>query len=105
MCEHHFLPFFGEISIAYIPDGKIFGFGDIVKLVEILSRRPQIQERLTEEIAKYMYEILACEGVYVYVEAKHLCLSMRGQKKENAKIITTGLKGIFDGIYRLSRSV
>lgn len=93
MCEHHFLPFFGEVSIAYIPNGKIFGFGDIVKLVEILSRRPQIQERLTAEIAKYMYEILNCEGVYVHIKAKHLCMSMRGANKENASIITTGVKG------------
>ncbi len=96
MCEHHFLPFFGEVSIAYIPNGKIFGFGDIVKLVEILARRPQIQERLTVEIAKYMYEILECEGVYVYIKAKHLCMTMRGAKKENATIITTSAKGIIE---------
>lgn len=96
MCEHHFLPFFGVISIAYIPNKKIFGFGDILKLIEILSRRPQLQERLTEEIAKYIYELLACQGVYVVVEAKHLCMTMRGQKKENTKILTTSAKGIFE---------
>ena len=96
MCEHHFLPFFGTICIAYIPNKKIFGFGDILKLIEILSRRPQLQERLTEEIAKYIYEILNCQGVYVVVEAKHLCVAMRGQKKENTKILTTSAKGVFE---------
>ncbi|WP_029758930.1 MULTISPECIES: GTP cyclohydrolase I FolE [Fusobacterium] len=96
MCEHHFLPFFGKISIAYIPNKKIFGFGDILKLIEILSRRPQLQERLTEEIAKYIYDLLNCQGVYVVVEAKHLCMTMRGQKKENTKILTTSAKGIFE---------
>lgn len=96
MCEHHFLPFFGTISIAYIPNKKIFGFGDILKLIEILSRRPQLQERLTEEIARYIYELLACQGVYVVVEAKHLCMTMRGQKKENTKILTTSAKGVFE---------
>ena len=96
MCEHHFLPFFGSICIAYIPSKKIFGFGDILKLIEILSRRPQLQERLTDEIAKYIYEILNCQGVYVVIEAKHLCMTMRGQKKENTKILTTSAKGIFE---------
>lgn len=96
MCEHHFLPFFGKISIAYIPNKNIFGFGDILKLIEILSRRPQLQERLTEEIARYIYELLNCQGVYVLIEAKHLCMTMRGQKKENTKILTTSAKGIFE---------
>jgi len=96
MCEHHFLPFFGTICIAYVPNKKIFGFGDILKLIEILSRRPQLQERLTEEIAKYIYELLDCQGVYVVVEAKHLCMTMRGQKKENTKILTTSAKGVFE---------
>ena len=96
MCEHHFLPFFGTIGIAYVPNKKIFGFGDILKLIEILSRRPQLQERLTEEIARYIYELLDCQGVYVVIEAKHLCMTMRGQKKENTKILTTSAKGIFE---------
>ena len=96
MCEHHFLPFFGTICIAYIPSKKMVGFGDILKLIEILSRRPQLQERLTDEIAKYIYELLDCQGVYVVIEAKHLCMTMRGQKKENTKILTTSAKGIFE---------
>lgn len=96
MCEHHFLPFFGKISLAYIPRSKIFGFGDIIKLIEILSKRPQLQERLTEEIASYMMDILDCQGVYVLIEAKHLCMTMRGAKKENTQIITSSAKGIFE---------
>lgn len=95
MCEHHFLPFFGKISIAYIPNKRIFGFGDIIKLIEILSKRPQLQERLTEEIASNMMDILNCKGVYVLIEAKHLCMTMRGAKKENTQIITSSTKGIF----------
>ncbi|MCI7344617.1 MAG: GTP cyclohydrolase I FolE [Fusobacterium necrophorum] len=95
MCEHHFLPFFGKIDIAYIPDGKILGFGDLVKLVDVLSKRPQIQERLTEEIARYLYECLTCQGVFVRVKAKHLCMTMRGEKKENTEIITVSSNGLF----------
>lgn len=95
MCEHHFLPFFGKVDIAYIPNGKILGFGDLLKLVELLSKRPQIQERFTEEIAYYLYEALNCQGVFVRVQAKHLCMTMRGEKKENATIVTVSSKGCF----------
>ncbi|WP_276797916.1 GTP cyclohydrolase I FolE [Fusobacterium gonidiaformans] len=96
MCEHHFLPFFGKIDIAYIPNGKILGFGDLLKLVDILSKRPQIQERLTEEIATYLYEELRCQGVFIRVKAKHLCMTMRGEKKENTEIITVSSNGVFE---------
>lgn len=95
MCEHHFLPFFGKIDIAYIPNGEILGFGDLLKLVEVLSKRPQIQERLTEEIARHLHEALNCHGVFVKMEAKHLCMTMRGEKKENTKIVTISSKGCF----------
>lgn len=95
MCEHHFLPFFGKVDIAYIPNGKILGFGDLLKLVDVLSKRPQIQERFTEEIARYLYDALQCQGVLVKVEAKHLCMTMRGEKKENTKIVTVSSKGCF----------
>lgn len=95
MCEHHFIPFFGKIDIAYIPNGKIVGFGDIIKVIEILSKRPQIQERLCNQIAQTIYETLNCQGVYVKIEGKHLCMTMRGSKKENSKIVTTCCKGIF----------
>ena len=95
MCEHHFLPFFGKISVAYIPNGKIIGFGDIVKVIETYAKRPQLQERITEQIALTIYEGLKCKGVYVLIEAEHTCMTMRGVKKPGAKIITTGTKGIF----------
>ena len=95
MCEHHFLPFFGKISVAYIPNGKIVGFGDIVKVIEVYAKRPQLQERMTDEIAETIYKALNCKGVYILIEAEHTCMTMRGVKKPGAKIITTGTKGIF----------
>ena len=95
MCEHHFLPFFGKISVAYVPNGKIVGFGDIVKVIEAYAKRPQLQERMTEEIAETIYKALNCKGVYILIEAEHTCMTMRGVKKPGAKIITTGTKGIF----------
>lgn len=95
MCEHHFLPFFGKISVAYVPNGKIVGFGDIVKVIEAYAKRPQFQERMTEEIAETIYKALNCKGVYILIEAEHTCMTMRGVKKPGAKIITTGTKGIF----------
>ncbi len=95
MCEHHFLPFFGKISVAYIPNGKIVGFGDIVKVIETYAKRPQLQERMTDEIAETIYKALNCKGVYILIEAEHTCMTMRGVKKPGAKIITTGTKGIF----------
>lgn len=95
MCEHHFLPFFGKISVAYIPNGKIVGFGDIVKVIEAYAKRPQLQERMTDEIAETIYKALDCKGVYILIEAEHTCMTMRGVKKPGAKIITTGTKGIF----------
>ena len=95
MCEHHFLPFFGKVSVAYIPNGKIVGFGDIVKVIEAYAKRPQLQERMTDEIAETIYKALNCKGVYILIEAEHTCMTMRGVKKPGAKIITTGTKGIF----------
>lgn len=96
MCEHHFLPFFGKIAVAYIPNGKIVGFGDIVKVIEAYAKRPQLQERMTEQIAQTVYEGLNCKGVYVIIEAEHTCMTMRGVKKPGAKVITTGAKGVFE---------
>lgn len=95
MCEHHFLPFFGKVSVAYVPNGKIVGFGDIVKVIEAYAKRPQLQERMTDEIAETIYKALNCKGVYILIEAEHTCMTMRGVKKPGAKIITTGTKGIF----------
>jgi GTP cyclohydrolase I len=96
MCEHHFLPFFGKIDIGYIPNGKIVGFGDLVKVIETYSKRPQLQERLGEEIAETIYKELACQGVYIRIEAEHLCMTMRGVKAAGSKMITTVGKGCFE---------
>lgn len=95
MCEHHILPFFGHISIGYIPDKKVAGISGLVRLVEIYSRRLQIQERLTTQIADTIMEVLSPKGVMVVCEAKHLCMSMRGVQKQNAKINTSAIRGLF----------
>lgn len=96
MCEHHFLPFFGKVDIAYIPNGKIVGFGDIIKVIDILSKRPQIQERLCGQIADAIYEALECQGVMVIITARHMCMTMRGEKRANSEIITTAYRGVFE---------
>ena len=96
MCEHHFLPIFGKIDIAYIPNGKIVGFGDIIKVIDILSKRPQIQERLGVQIADAIYETLNCQGVMIIIKAKHMCMTMRGEKRVNSEIITTSYRGVFE---------
>ena len=96
MCEHHFLPFFGKISLAYIPNKKIIGFGDIIKVIETFSKRPQLQERLTEDIANAIVEGLNPLGVFIVIEAEHLCMTMRGVRKPGTKIITSCSKGIFE---------
>ncbi len=98
MCEHHFLPFFGKIDIAYIPNGNIVGFGDIIKVIEALAKRPQLQERLSEEIAEVIYEELNCSGVCIQIEAEHLCMTMRGVKKPGSTILTLTSKGSFDDV-------
>lgn len=96
MCEHHLLPFFGKIAIGYIPNGQIVGFGDLIKVIETLTRRPQLQERLGEEIANTVYTHLGCKGVCVHIEAQHMCMIMRGVRKPGSKIVTLSSRGIFD---------
>ncbi|MGL4787781.1 MAG: GTP cyclohydrolase I FolE [Cetobacterium sp.] len=96
MCEHHFLPFFGKISIGYIPNNKIVGFGDIIKVIEAYCKRPQLQERLCDEIAETIYKGLECQGVYILIEAEHMCMTMRGVKSISTKVTTTSSKGIFN---------
>lgn len=95
MCEHDLLPFFGQIHIAYIPNGKVLGFGDIIKIVELFSKRLQIQERLTDEISDTILEYTNCQGVMVIAKARHLCIEMKGSKKVNSEIITSSVRGIF----------
>ena len=96
MCEHHLLPFFGTASIAYIPNkGKIMGLNTIAQLIDTLSKRLQIQERLTKQIADYLVKALSPLGVMVVIKAEHLCMTMRGAKKPGSITITSALRGSF----------
>ena len=94
-CEHHMLPFFGKINIGYVPDNKIIGVSKLARLVDIYSRRLQIQERLTTQIGDVIMEYLKPKGVMVVIEAKHLCMIARGVKKQNAIMVTSAIKGVF----------
>jgi GTP cyclohydrolase I len=95
MCEHHLLPFFGKAHVAYIPDGQIMGLSKAARLVEVFSRRFQVQERLTEEVAQAVWDTIHPMGVGVVVEAYHLCMMMRGVEKQNSKTITSAMRGVF----------
>jgi GTP cyclohydrolase I len=95
MCEHHLLPFFGKVHVAYIPDGHIMGLSKTARLVEVFSRRFQVQERMTEQIAQALWDIVEPQGVGVVIEAYHLCMMMRGVQKQNSKTITSAMRGAF----------
>jgi GTP cyclohydrolase I len=95
MCEHHMLPFFGHVHVAYVPNGKVVGLSKIPRLVGMLARRLQVQERLTTQIADALVEVLKPEGVLVMIEAEHFCMSMRGVKKPGALTVTSAVRGIF----------
>ena len=95
LCEHHLLPFFGKAHVAYIPDGKIMGLSKAARLVEVFSRRFQVQERLTEQVAQAVWDTIQPMGVGVVIEAYHLCMMMRGVEKQNSKTITSAMRGCF----------
>ena len=95
MCEHHLLPFFGKVHVAYIPDGRIMGLSKTARIVEVFSRRFQVQERLTEQIAQAIWDTIHPLGAAVVMEAYHLCMMMRGVQKQNSKTITSAMRGIF----------
>lgn len=97
MCEHHLVPFYGKAHIAYIPkDGKVAGLSKLGRCVETVARRPQLQERITSTVADVMMEMLDPKGVYVVIEAEHMCMTMRGLKKPGAKTITSVARGIYE---------
>jgi GTP cyclohydrolase IA len=94
-CEHHMLPFYGRAHVAYIPSGKIIGLSKIPRIVEVFSRRLQVQERLTQEVAQTLFEALNPEGVGVVMEARHMCMMMRGVEKQNSLATTSAMLGTF----------
>jgi len=95
LCEHHILPFFGKVHIAYIPKGKVVGLSKIARLVEVFSRRLQVQERMTRQIADAIQDAIAPQGVGVVIEARHLCMMMRGIEKQNSSTVTSAMVGCF----------
>jgi GTP cyclohydrolase I len=95
MCEHHMLPFFGRAHVAYIPDGKIVGLSKLPRIVEVFARRLQVQERLTDQVADAVMDILQPQGVGVVIEAAHFCMMMRGVEKQNSRTVTSALRGVF----------
>jgi GTP cyclohydrolase I len=95
MCEHHLLPFFGRAHVAYIPNGRIIGLSKLPRLVEVFARRFQVQERLTDQVADALMDVLDPLGVGVVIECTHLCMAMRGVEKQNSRTVTSALRGEF----------
>ncbi len=95
ICEHHLLPFFGSTSVAYLPTGKVLGLSKIVRALGILSHRPQLQERLTSQLANTLFTSVQAEGVAVVIKAEHLCMSMRGVQKPGTQVVTSSMCGTF----------
>ena len=101
MCEHHMMPFYGKVHIAYIPDGKVVGLSKLARTVEVYARRLQLQEKMTVEIADALMEHLAPKGVMVLTEAEHMCMTMRGVKKSGSKTVSVVTRGAFEDNERL----
>ncbi|MDP6822545.1 MAG: GTP cyclohydrolase I FolE [Dehalococcoidia bacterium] len=95
MCEHHMLPFYGQASVGYLPEDKVIGLSKIPRLVDMFARRLQVQERMTQQIANFLEELIAPRGVAVVVEATHLCAAMRGVKKQRTRMVTSAMLGAF----------
>lgn len=95
VCEHHMLPFFGRCHIGYIPNGAVFGVSKLARLVDCFARRLQLQERLTQQIARFVMDHINAEGVGVVMEARHLCMMMRGVEKQNSRMVTSAMLGSF----------
>lgn len=95
LCEHHLLPFFGRAHVAYIPDGRVVGLSKLARVVDVFARRLQVQERLTEQVAGALEEVLAPRGVGVVLEAVHLCMMMRGVEEQGSRTVTSALRGAF----------
>ena len=96
MCEHHLVPFYGKAHIAYVPDGKVVGLSKLARTVEVYAKRPQLQERMTTQIADAIMTHLNAKGVMVIIEAEHMCMTMRGVKKPGSQTVTLSAKGVFE---------
>lgn len=95
MCEHHLLPFYGKAHVAYVPDGEVLGLSKLARIVEVYARRPQLQERMTNQIADAIFKELKPKGVMVMLEAEHMCMTMRGIKKPGSSTVTVATRGSF----------